>query len=209
MKLVDSVDEQALLEEMLDASKPPVPIACQHLHYLQYTPFRYPARHATRFRAKGDRRGVYYASESVKTCATEVAFYRVLFYLESPETTPSPRPFEMTAFRTTVGGRSVDVSLLGDPAPHADPIDYAAPHILAKAVRSAEGQIIRFPSVRDKGGTNLAVLNCAAFRSGIEKTQGWWFRFGDRGLFASERFGEGRLEFPFEMFGDDPRVILT
>lgn len=208
MKLVDSVDEQALLEDMLDVSKPPVPAACQHLHYLQYTPFRYTARHATRFREKGDRRGVYYASEKVETCATEVAFYRVLFYLESPDTSPSPRPFEMTAFRTQVGGATADITAFDDVGPYVDPTNYAAPHTLAAQVRAADGQIIRFPSVRDKGGVNLAVLTCAAFKSGIGETQGWWFRFGEHGLFATQRFGEGRLEFPFTMFADDPRIII-
>lgn len=208
MKLVDSVDEQALLEDMLDTSKPPVPAACQHLHYLQYTPFRYAARHATRFREKGDRRGVYYASETVETCATEVAFYRVLFYLDSPKTSPSERPFEMTAFRTTIGGPSVDVTTFGDPAPYMDPVNYSAPHILAEAVRAVDGHIIRFPSVRKKGGINFAVLNCAAFKGGIGETQGWWFRFGKHGLFATQRFGDGRLEFPFTMFVDDPRITV-
>lgn len=206
MKLVDSVDEQAVLEDLLDTSKPSVPAACQHLHYLQYTPFRYAARHATRFRERGDRRGVYYASESVKTCATEVAFYRVLFYLDSPDTQPSARPFEMTAFRTQVSGSCFDVHHVPDPSPYMHPVDYGACHALASQVREQNGAIIRFPSVRDKGGVNLAVMTCSAFDGGIGATQGWWFRFAEHGLFAAERFGVGRLEFPFDMFRDDPRV---
>ena len=39
-RLLDEFDEQALLEELLDESKPPVPSECRHLHYLLSTPFR-------------------------------------------------------------------------------------------------------------------------------------------------------------------------
>jgi len=129
MKLVDTMDEHAILEELLDASKPPVPVACQHLHYLQFTPFRYPARHATRFRRKGDRRGVYYAAETIQTAATEVAFYRMLFFVESPETDPPKAPFAMSVFSTEIDTpRALDMVAACDAdlrADCADPVDYA------------------------------------------------------------------------------------
>ena len=115
----------------------------------------------------------------------------------------------MTAFSTRVVGQALDVGRLADPTPYAHPVNYAPCHDLAEDVRRQEGAIIRFPSVRDKGGVNVAVLNCSAFQGGIGPTQGWWFRFAERGLFAAERFGEGRLEFPFEMFADDPRITLV
>ena len=43
LKLVDSVDEQETLEDLIQATKPALPPECQHLHYLQSTPFRYGA----------------------------------------------------------------------------------------------------------------------------------------------------------------------
>ena len=43
MTLVDSLEEQALLEQVLDDSKPAVPEGCRHLDYLLFTPFRYGA----------------------------------------------------------------------------------------------------------------------------------------------------------------------
>ena len=52
MTLVDTLDEQARLENILEASKPKLPSGCAHLHYLLFTPFRYPpSRHGSRFRA--------------------------------------------------------------------------------------------------------------------------------------------------------------
>jgi hypothetical protein len=41
-RLVDSAAEHELLEALLDESKPPVPDGCRGLHYLLFTPFRYP-----------------------------------------------------------------------------------------------------------------------------------------------------------------------
>ncbi|MGY3822375.1 hypothetical protein [Acinetobacter haemolyticus] len=41
-QLVDTLEEQALLEDMLELVKPPYPPKSEHLHYLFKTPFRYP-----------------------------------------------------------------------------------------------------------------------------------------------------------------------
>src|SRR5690606_34600079 len=46
MRLVDHPDEQALLEQLLDDSKPALPRAARGLHYLLSTPFRYAPVHA-------------------------------------------------------------------------------------------------------------------------------------------------------------------
>ena len=85
MKLVDTLDEQALLEDELEATKPPLPASCVHLDYLLATPFRYgryPGN--SRFRREGYSPGVFYASEQVETAVAETAFYRLLFFVESP-----------------------------------------------------------------------------------------------------------------------------
>lgn len=42
LQLVDTLEEQALLEELLESGKPPVPADAEPLHYLLKTPFRYP-----------------------------------------------------------------------------------------------------------------------------------------------------------------------
>lgn len=211
MKLVDSAEEQRILEELLDMSKPPVPAPCRHLHYLYFTPFRYPAREATRFRRRGEPRGVYYAAETLETAAAEVAFYRVLFFLESPDTAPPKSPFELTAFSAVVSSAAcLDVTQQFDAPTRAalsDPVAYAPCHRLVDELRDAGGQIIRFPSVRHHGGTNLAVLSCAAFREPAPRTrEGWWFSIRPDRIFASKRFGGGSFDFPFEGFANDPRI---
>ena len=65
MALVDSVAEQAVLERLVEASKPPVPreVARLGLHWLLFTPFRYaPPPGGSRFRGPNDT-GVFYGAD--------------------------------------------------------------------------------------------------------------------------------------------------
>ena len=57
-KLVDSGEEQALLEELVDRVKPPLPSdpELRRLHYLLSTPFRHPPlRYGSRFGTRAPR----------------------------------------------------------------------------------------------------------------------------------------------------------
>ena len=69
MKLVDTLDEQELLEILVDGTKPQVPPDCRHLHYLLFTPFRYGAPYpaGSRFRRAGLTPGVFYGSQDAPT----------------------------------------------------------------------------------------------------------------------------------------------
>ena len=79
-KLVDSMEEHELLEELLDAFKPAPPDAeCTQLHCLLYTPFRYPPlRHGSRL-GRASERGIWYGSLSIETALCETAYYRFVF----------------------------------------------------------------------------------------------------------------------------------
>jgi hypothetical protein len=60
MKLTDNAAEQALLERLIEDSKPPIPLECRHLDFLLFTPFRYaPYPQGVAVQARGtDARGV-------------------------------------------------------------------------------------------------------------------------------------------------------
>src|SRR5471032_1069901 len=92
LKLVDTVEEQALLEGLIQETKPALPPECAHLHYLLSTPFRYGAVRpaGSRFRRAGLSEGVFYAAEEPHTAVAEIVFWRLLFFAESPGT-PWPR----------------------------------------------------------------------------------------------------------------------
>lgn len=207
VKLVDTLDEQRLLEELLDATKPPVPADCAHLHWLLFTPFRYPARHATRFRAAGDARGVFYAAERVETAAAEMAFYRLLFFLESPGLEPPRGASEFTAFSARYKTDVLDLSTedwCAEPGILA-PADYATCISIAQSARALGAGAIRYRSVRDPGqGANLALLDCAAFAAPAPvETQSWHFRVSRARVLA---IGPGvALEFAASDW-DDPRL---
>ncbi|WP_027230590.1 RES family NAD+ phosphorylase [Phyllobacterium sp. UNC302MFCol5.2] len=213
MKLVDTLDEQALLEDELEATKPPLPPACIHLDYLLATPFRYgryPGN--SRFRREGYSPGVFYSSEMVETAVAETAFYRLLFFIESPGT-PWPRnALEFTAFEARYATtHAIDLTV----APFAEhrsrwthPTDYSACLDLADAALAAGIDLIRYQSVRDpQGGANLALLSCACFAmpNPVRKTT-WRLHFSDYGVNAICDMPDLRLGFTLATFGDDPRI---
>ena len=110
-KLVDSLAEQETLEDLIEATKPAIPSECRGLHYLLSTPFRYPPLpNGSRFRRAGQP-GVFYAAEESRTAAAEKAFYRLLFFAESPETPWPVNPSEHTGFSVGVySPRSLDLT---------------------------------------------------------------------------------------------------
>lgn len=180
-KLVDSNAEQDLLEQILEATKPPVPPACTHLHYLLCTPFRY-GRYPinSRFRRMGETPGVFYAAEDPVTAMAEVVWQRRVFFEGSPET-PLPRqPGPYTGFSISVRAtRAVDLTappLSSRARDWTSPDDYSSCLALADEMQAADGQLIRYASVRHpEGAPNVAVLDCAAFtRAEPDRLQSWY-----------------------------------
>lgn len=212
MKLVDDPEEQRTLEELLDASKPPVPADCAHLHWLLFTPFRYEARADSRFRRAGPTPGVLYAAEAVTTAVAEIAFWRLLFFAESPGTPWPANPLEFTAFAARYAtGRCLDLTR----APYADrcedwrhPTDYAACHALADAARGLGVQAIRSESARDpRRGINLSVLTCAAFVGhGPVGQQSWRLKLSAAGVYGRCEHPVAELVFGRDTFARDPRI---
>jgi hypothetical protein len=165
-KLVDSLEEQALLEQLIDTAKPPDP-GGGRLHVLVSTPFRYPPlAHGSRF---GRRRepGLWYGSETPRALFAEVAYYRFVFLdgTEAPlDTLRTWHSVFTLRLRTRRG-----IDLTSRPfAPHASaiasPSDYRAPQALGTAMRRAGVEAFRYPSARDPGGgVNVGVFTPRAF----------------------------------------------
>jgi hypothetical protein len=212
MSLVDTLEEQALLEEVLDDSKPAVPEDCRNLHYLLFTPFRYGASYprGSRFRRAGLTAGVFYASLQTITAVAEMAFWRLVFYAESPGTPWPANPGEYTAFSVRYStGKGLDLTrspLNRDAEQWTHPTDYSHCQSLADAARAAQVQTIRYQSARAPG-VNVALLTCAAFasRAPIEH-QRWRIQVGTTGARAIHEFGDQRLAFDRAAFARDPRI---
>lgn len=216
LKVVDSLSEQAVLEEELEDTKPPIPSECRHLHYLLATPFRYNSVYpaGSRFRRAGRTLGVFYASESATTAVAEVAFHRLLFFAASPDTEIPPNASEYTMFATALGTpRCLDLTvapLARDRKAWIDPTEYGPCQVLADTARQAEMEVIRYESVRDPGGgANTAVLSCRAFSAKAPHSrQTWRLRFSALGVQALCELPRVRLEFPRSVFAGDPRIAI-
>ena len=210
MRLVDTLDEQRVLEDLLEASKPPLPHEAAKLHYLLATPFRYPAPPpvGSRFRGIGDP-GVWYGADVVETSLAEVAYWRLRFLGDSPDT-PDLLPVPHTAFRASVGGAGI---VLSQPPfdrhrrQWEDPASYEATQAFARVAREAGIALIRYRSVRDpEHRAALAVLTPKAFRKSAPLEQHTWLIKVGRGqVLAEADLGRERISFSPEVLGLSPR----
>lgn len=166
-RLVDDLEEQKVLEEILEATKPIVPAPAKDLHFLIFTPFRYPPYRGSRFRAIDDP-GVFYGAKTIRTACAESGYWRWRFLMDS-QGLASVGPAPQTLFEVSVRTRSVD---LEKPpfSRHAglwkDPGDYTATQTFGKVARQAGIGLIEYRSVRDpEPGRCGAVLRPDAFSS--------------------------------------------
>ncbi|WP_421696462.1 RES family NAD+ phosphorylase [Aestuariivirga sp.] len=214
LKLSDTLADQALLEGLIEATKPMIPPECQHLDFLLATPFRYGADYprGSRFRRAGRTPGVFYAAERPETAVAEMAFYRLLFFAESPETPWPSDAADYTAFSAEVlTARALDLTVLPlaqDEAIWSDLQAYEGCQDLADAARAEGCEAIRYRSVRDpKAGANLALLTCSTFaRPAPVERQSWRIRLSASGVQALCEFPRQALEFPHSAFAADPRI---
>jgi hypothetical protein len=212
-KLVDSLAEQAILEEAIEDSKPAVPEPCRHLHPLLYTPFRYgPYRHGSRFRRAHQSEGAFYAAPEVEVSVAETAFYALLFFREALDAKLPARPSERTAFRVAVdAGSAVDLTkepFRRDRALWTHPTDYAPTQSLADTARGAAVRLILYESVRDPGHRPAAaLLDCRAFAAREpDRTESWRFLVRADGVEAWREFPYRVMEFRAAEFAADPRI---
>jgi hypothetical protein len=206
-KLVDSDREQAILEQLLDSSKPPLPADAGGLHYLLSTPFRYPPlAHGSRFGPRWER-GIWYGSESLQTALAEVAYYRLVF-LEGTEAPLAPLETELTAFTVPVmARRGIDLSSRaferwGDAL--TSKTTYAGTQPLGRAMRAAGVEAFRFVSARDPGGgTNIGVFTAAAFGAPRPRKLQTWHSVATRAAVEFSKrdyFERLSYSFPRELF---------
>src|SRR5579872_1470893 len=80
-RLVDTLAEQEILEQIVDEVKPPPPSGPEFkgLHYLLFTPFRHPPLlRGSRFGSPTER-SLWYGASDVETSLAEKAYYQLLF----------------------------------------------------------------------------------------------------------------------------------
>ncbi|HET9388253.1 MAG TPA: RES family NAD+ phosphorylase [Steroidobacteraceae bacterium] len=211
--LVDSLEEQEILETVLERSKPPIPADCSRYDYLLYTPFRYPPpAYGSRFRAYGDA-GVWYGAEAIRTSCAEVGYWRWRFVADSRGLSRLDGVAH-TIFQATAQGLAIDLRagpFVGEGQIWRNPNDYSGCQAFARIARQAQTRIIRYASVRDPEHAGCAaLLDCRAFASagGARRRQTWfltvdserasWVRAGGRRAetheFVFSSSAQGRIE---------------
>ncbi|MCI4661476.1 MAG: RES family NAD+ phosphorylase [Neomegalonema sp.] len=215
-KLTQAPAEQALLEEILEESKPSVPPDCTHLHYLQFTPFRYGCYpKGSRFRQAGVTPGVFYAAEHLETAAAEFAFGHVLFYAESPDTPVPKNGSPLTAFSSRIAA-SAAADLRTPPLDdHAalwnHKTDYTHTQALEAALRARGCDALITRSVRDPAArSNVAVLECSAFDEPApiaERPMQILISENHVSILTLARTEASKVQFDFDLEAfDDPRL---
>jgi hypothetical protein len=213
MKLTDSLEEQTILEDLIEETKPPIPPDCAGLHFLLMTPFRYSRQNpwGSRFRRPNADAGVFYAAEHPETAIAETVFHRLRFFADSPETPWPQNAAEYTAFSVDVQSeRAIDLMavLMHELSDILDPLNYSAGQVLSEKAFEAGVELIRYPSVRDPDHrANLAVLTPAAFAK-PEPTgrQTWRIYLDGNGARAICESPTLSLAFGRDAFKADPRM---
>jgi len=179
-KLVDSAEEQAALEALLERVKPPVPDEPAFVgpHFLLTTSFRYPPlRHGSRFSTRFER-SLWYGSKTRRTAFSEAAYYRLLF-LEGTSADLGRLEVELSVFRVPVRTRR-GVDLTRPPfdayrSRISSPASYDDSQALGSAMREAGVEAFRFTSARDPdGGINVALFTPKAFAAPVPDAFEQW-----------------------------------
>ncbi|QSA95719.1 RES family NAD+ phosphorylase [Methylococcus sp. EFPC2] len=178
-RLVSTLEEQALLEELLETAKPPLAAGTASLHYLLATPFRYPPlRHGSRFGRRHEP-SLFYGSLAVDTVLAEAAYYRLVFWQGMEVAPKAPLATQHTMFEARYACRR-GVRLHQPPfdawrAELVHPASYVATQALGSEMRAAGVEAFEFTSARHpEGGVNVALFTPSALASRRpESTQNW------------------------------------
>jgi len=167
--LVDNLHEQALLEHLLERSKPPLRTSEPRLHYLLSTPFRYPPlRHGSRFGNRYEP-GIFYGACTLPVVLAETAYYRFVFWQGMSVPPPSGA---LTTEHTVFGavyetGSGVRLhrppfDRFAELLTHRD--DYSHTQLLGTRMRDSGVLGFEFVSARDPGrGLNVGMFTAETF----------------------------------------------
>lgn len=157
-----------MLEEMLDeVSKPKQRAGTDQLHYLLFTPFRYPPlQHGSRF-GNHLEPSLFYGGTCEYVTLCESAFYRFFFYhdMENPplhETLQSQHTLFSFRYNTKKGVKLQDPPFDTYEKTLRDRLNYGKTQTLGAAMREAGVKGFEYTSARDSSnGINIAFFDAS------------------------------------------------
>ena len=204
--LVRTLAEQALLEDLLESSKPALPATAAGLHYLLATPFRYPTRPwGSRFGLRFEP-SLFYGARSVDTVLAECAYYRFVFWCGMATPPSAPLDKRHTLFRAGVSTtRGLQLQLEPFDAWQEQlthPADYSATQALGSELRAAGIEAFEYRSASDPdGGINVALFTPRVFATAKPAVLDEWLCTTDAARVSYySRHGGGIREFRKQLF---------
>lgn len=170
MSLVNNVEEQGILEDLLEETKPQKPEGFEDLDYFLITPFRYPPlKYGSRFGSTFEP-SLFYGSLNISTALSETAYYRFVFLSGMQE--PYEEPLQVTYSSYTVAIRT-NRGIFLDKEPfdkyEADltsSTNYTTSQRLGSSMRESKVEAFQYVSARDpKKGSNVALFTPRSFQS--------------------------------------------
>ncbi len=172
MNLTDTLDEQQLIEQLLEETKPVVETTKQH--YLLTTPFSYPPlKYGSRFGTQ-HMKSFFYGSKDVTTCLYECAYYRFLFFNDLEVAFETPLHSNHLLFSCAVASEKMldltNKKFKKFTAKLTHPTDYTLTQKIGQWALSVNGEensfdLIQFPSARLKTGVNVAISTIKCIKS--------------------------------------------
>jgi hypothetical protein len=162
--LVDDLAEHALLEALLETSKPVMRPGTASLDYLLASPFRYPPlNYGSRFGSRFEP-SLFYAALDLAPVLAETAYYRMVFWSGMTTAPPAGRletahTLFAAAFSSGQGLRLNQTPFDAYLAQLTDPESYRDTQQLGSQMREAGIEMFIYRSARDPdGGENVALF---------------------------------------------------
>lgn len=204
--IVDSMEEQVLLEGLLDQVKPPYREGTQGMHYLFKTAFRYPPlEHGSRF---GTRLmpSFFYACEAPQTALAETAYYRFVFLSDMQIAYSKQIDSQHTLFNASVkSDKCLDLCAKKYSSVRAkitDPQYYAYCQAIGQWAINHQGvELIRTESARLRDALNVVISEPNVIRSKSPiSSQTWLCRTSNDKISFSSRDAVSLHSFLLEDF---------
>lgn len=198
MKIVDSLEEQFLLEELIDKSKP----KSGERHYLIQTPFRYPPlKHGSRFGTRFEP-SLFYAGLSLNSALRESAFYS--FYFLSRMLNPFEDIIINQKTSFSVGIESDLFVDLTNEKSVCDKQNYRESQKVGRQIRKQGVQVFTYSSARCET-VNIGVFDIDAITSVRPNEMVEWKvkQTCDRILFFCLSYPDKNTEFSIDQFWVD------
>lgn len=178
--LVETLDEQRVLEELLESTKPPTVTGAARYHYLIWTPFRYPPLpYGSRFGHR-THHGIFYGSMTLTTSLAECAYYRFVFLSGLSAPLPVERlTTEHVSFEVQIdtarGVKLTDAPFDRYAADISHPAQYQTSQLLGAAMRDAGVGAFTYRSARDPdAGANVGAFTLPSIASRQPKQMRQW-----------------------------------